>query len=173
MSAPNPNGWVHGFAHIGKDRDGMRECTGCKQTLPVADFYKYSKFERTFSRCKKCCKGQARRAWWRKRSPEVRHRRRLQSRKTNLRIKFGLSWEQFSAMIAAQNGCCAICKNSIDFEAKKAYGVDHDHVSGKVRAILCTTCNLGLGSFQDDPELLTAAANYLRLHRGGSDVKSQ
>lgn len=150
----------------------MRECTLCRRTLPVSDFYKYSRTQRTFSRCKACCKREATKAWRRSLSPEHRHRRQVKSRKANLRANYGLSWEQFCAMLAAQSGRCAICSTEISFEKKRSYAVDHDHATGKVRSILCPPCNAGLGSFRDDPDRMTKAAQYVLLHRGGDDVKS-
>jgi dihydroorotase-like cyclic amidohydrolase len=43
----------------------------------------------------------------------------------------------------------------------RALAVDHDHKTGKVRALLCRNCNTGLGNFQDSPELLKTAIQYL------------
>jgi len=53
---------------------------------------------------------------------------------------------------------CAIC------HAAPAQHVDHDHATGKVRALLCFNCNGGLGQFKDDPAVLRAAAEYVRFH---------
>jgi hypothetical protein len=55
-------------------------------------------------------------------------------------------------MLEVQGGLCAVCK------AAPAVHVDHDHVTGAVRALLCFNCNGGLGQFKDNPELLHAAA---------------
>jgi hypothetical protein len=44
------------------------------------------------------------------------------------------------------------------------FKVDHDHVTGAVRALLCHGCNIGIGLFRDDPGLLEDAASYLRAH---------
>ena len=75
--------------------------------------------------------------------------------------RFGLTAEQYQGMLEAQGGVCAICKRK---DPKKRLSVDHCHKSGKIRALLCSTCNLVLGKFLDDPNLFTAAAEYLRSH---------
>lgn len=71
-------------------------------------------------------------------------------------------------MIEEQDNKCAICgqeetakNNGIDVNK---LAVDHDHVTGRVRGLLCKACNNGLGHFQDDPELLEAAIRYLKEH---------
>jgi Recombination endonuclease VII len=61
-------------------------------------------------------------------------------------------------MLESQDGLCAICR------AAPAVHVDHDHVTGAVRALLCFNCNGGLGQFKDDPGLLHLAAFYVEHH---------
>lgn len=63
-------------------------------------------------------------------------------------------------LLLVQHDVCAICRSS-DW-GQKGPQVDHDHVTGRVRGILCTSCNQGLGRFRDQPDLLEAAAVYLR-----------
>jgi hypothetical protein len=72
---------------------------------------------------------------------------------------YGLSPEAWDALLAKQNGACAICKKDLRDDVMTV--VDHDHETGAVRGILCRTCNLGLGHLKDNPELLRAALAYL------------
>ena len=65
-------------------------------------------------------------------------------------------------MLEAQGGKCAIC-GTADFGIKGPV-LDHDHVSNHLRSVLCTTCNLGLGAFKDNPILMRAAAIYTETH---------
>lgn len=94
----------------------------------------------------------------------------------NLLYKHGMTVEQYDALLAAQGGGCALCGTT---EPKgrggERFHVDHDHACcpgqrscGKcVRALLCAHCNVGLGSFGDDPERLREAARYIEAHRKG------
>lgn len=74
-----------------------------------------------------------------------------------LRIKrYGIDTETFLRMIDDQNGKCALCLT------KPAKHLDHDHVTGKIRAVLCFSCNRGLGKFGDDPIVIRNAIEYLK-----------
>ena len=81
--------------------------------------------------------------------------------------KYGITQSDYSALLAAQWGPCAICgkgENTIGGRGGKtpmALSVDHDHHTGKVRGLLCAACNRGLGSFDHDAQLLLAAVRYL------------
>ncbi len=82
-----------------------------------------------------------------------------QVRAKNLMAKYGLSTERYAAMFLEQKGLCAVCHKPPPDKRKLA--VDHCHATGHVRALLCHSCNGGLGLFRDDPERLYAAALYL------------
>jgi hypothetical protein len=85
-----------------------------------------------------------------------------------LRESFGISMEEFRAMSEAQDGKCAICGSNhagTRHGKKKTLAVDHDHETGKVRGLLCEACNQGIGKLKDDPEILMAAAEYLKRHK--------
>lgn len=76
--------------------------------------------------------------------------------------KYGISGAEYDAMYAAQGGLCAICRQP---DRVGIYGevlaIDHCHDAGRIRGLLCSNCNRGLGMFLDDPDRLMAAAAYL------------
>lgn len=74
--------------------------------------------------------------------------------------KYGLTVAQYEAMREAQGNRCAVCGQPEP--RPQELSVDHDHVTGAVRALLCNDCNVGLGLLGEDPERLEAAATYLR-----------
>ena len=82
------------------------------------------------------------------------------NRAAHLKKKYGLDEAAFNAMLAAQDDRCAICRLKLP-GGKGAFHVDHCHVTGRVRGLLCMLCNHGLGNFRDDPLKLRAAAAYL------------
>ena len=101
--------------------------------------------------------------------PEDERRQRLSLtwRKSDLKKNFGITLEQYQAMHDAQDGRCAICgqEETATRDSKtKWLAVDHSHTDGHVRDLLCASCNVGLGNFQDDPARLRAAALYLERH---------
>ena len=103
------------------------------------------------------------------REAELRHESRMKNaphqRAKNIRLKYGLSVETFNELFEAQGERCAICgTSSFGTRAGKVLSafIDHDHISGNVRGLLCRTCNVGIGAFGDSPELLLEAAAYLK-----------
>jgi hypothetical protein len=81
--------------------------------------------------------------------------RKLQSRADHLKRQYDLTEHEVEAMRDAQGGVCAICRTA------PAVHVDHDHATGKVRGMLCFSCNAALGHFKDEPAVLRRAARYL------------
>lgn len=78
-----------------------------------------------------------------------------------------LSSDEYEARLAAQHGGCAICGGK---PKKRRLSVDHDHVTGHIRGLLCHSCNLAIGLFRDDTTLLMFAVAYLNVERGDADL---
>jgi endogenous inhibitor of DNA gyrase (YacG/DUF329 family) len=90
-----------------------------------------------------------------------------------LKTKYGLTPEQYQRMMEDQNHSCAICgKKDLAQRSKgktrQPLVVDHCHTTGKVRGLLCSHCNRGLGFLNDSADLLQKAANYLQSHQDHS-----
>jgi hypothetical protein len=88
--------------------------------------------------------------------PDVKARKREYYKAYDVFTKYGLTMADYNAIFLKQSGLCCICSRELDQPH-----IDHDHKTTKVRGILCASCNVGLGSFRDDPELCKNAAVYL------------
>jgi len=91
-------------------------------------------------------------------SPEEKIKR---NRKQQISL-YGLTVDQYDAMLMEQNYVCAICEKPEKSSSKKVLSIDHDHTTGKVRGLLCDTCNSGLGHFFDNLDFLESAVLYLK-----------
>jgi Recombination endonuclease VII len=80
------------------------------------------------------------------------------SARANLLKRHGMSLREYELRLALQGGACAICRKT----PKVPLCIDHCHVTGKVRGLLCRKCNSALGFYDDDPEVAQAGADYLR-----------
>ncbi len=83
----------------------------------------------------------------------------------HLKKNFNLTEGEYNLILENQNGVCAICKETetvIDGQSKKLkpLSVDHCHITGKIRGLLCTACNTGIGLLKHEPYILKAAALY-------------
>lgn len=83
-------------------------------------------------------------------------------RAQRLKAHYNLDPADYQRMMEDQGGICAICK-----EPMTEPHVDHDHETGCIRGLLCSTCNVGLGSFKDNLDWLEEAAEYLKEHAEG------
>ena len=161
----------------------MKRCTKCGELKPLAEFYRASGTRDGHRPDCKPCNLAAKHARyvanpgadierarkWARDNPEryrANQERYKQSgakaksnRKSHLKRKYGLTEAQYEAMVLTQDGLCAICKQ------RPAAHVDHDHATGRVRALLCFNCNGALGHMLDNPGWLMAAMEYLERHR--------
>lgn len=98
----------------------------------------------------------------RRRRAEQKEQVRETQRRYDLKRGYGMTPEEYDALVRQQNAGCAICGRGPE---KRLLAVDHCHRTGKVRGLLCHKCNPGIGIFCDDPELLRKAASYLEQHK--------
>lgn len=138
----------------------LRPCTKCSKTWPEVEFLEVKNRNGDVvwdSRCKSCVRTYIK-AWKQERSEALGY---SSNRDWHLRSHYGLEGGQaeWDAMFESQGKACAICRRTDP--NGKYWHLDHDHDTGKARAILCGTCNQGLGQFQDNAALLRAAADYL------------
>ena len=135
------------------------KCIKCKKTKSVREFYK--RWYNTNSRgrvqiwqseCKSCCIISAKKRY---RYDEKG------TRAKNLKQNFGISLEEYKQMLQNQNGVCDICGLVEIAKTKEHLSVDHNHKTGKVRGLLCNRCNVGLGAFGDDVDVMASAISYL------------
>jgi hypothetical protein len=82
-----------------------------------------------------------------------------------LKRKHRITLEEYNALHKSQNGCCAACGIPQE-KLSKRLAVDHDHVTGKKRELLCIHCNLALGQVKDNVEVLQKLIDYLNKHSG-------
>lgn len=149
-----------------------KTCTKCKEYKHISLFYKYTNSENYRACCKNCC------IHLKIITPETRERtnNRLRAfRKNNpkeawrkyLRNKSSITPEEYDALLLKQNGRCKICDKK---PSKVKLAVDHDHdcCNGQrscgrcVRGLLCRRCNMGIGIFYDDSNLIESAVAYVK-----------
>lgn len=82
--------------------------------------------------------------------------------------KYGIDAAAYDEMLRGQNGVCAICLTATP--GGRFFCVDHCHRTGRVRGLLCTHCNHGLGKFADSTANLERAINYLKCSEPGGNT---
>lgn len=167
-----------------------KECRHCKAEKPLMSFHKHKQMpDGHINVCRDCRSTYVygwrtenreivktkKSAYYQKNKEQINEKKK-QDRKTNkskykehnLMYFFGMTLAEYDMLFEQQNGICAICKNpetSCHQSGKiKDLAVDHDHKSGKIRGLLCSSCNMGLGKFKENAEYLRGAIAYIALH---------
>ena len=126
---------------------GMARCPACGQVKPVEEFTRSrASTSGRHAHCRPCHNDQTR---------ESAERLHGSTRDYHLMRRYGLTSADVDRMVEAQGGLCAICQE------REPKHVDHDHVTGAARGVLCSCCNQALGNARDRPDLLRAAIDYL------------
>ncbi len=125
----------------------MRRCPTCKLEKEDFDFYA-RKSGKNPSCCKDCSKVKSNKYYSENKGNISKDR--TNSWKSKLKSKYGLSDTEYSRMYKEQNGLCKICGKYIEY---RKLSVDHDHDTGKIRGLLCTSCNVRLGVVENAKKL--------------------
>lgn len=112
------------------------------------------------SRCNSCLHKEHKD--WVKNNPEkVREYRNKDSWTLVKRCKRrGITPKELIDVYEKQKECCAICDKQIDISES---AIDHNHITGEFRGVLCKKCNRALGLFEDSPFILKKALDYLKI----------
>lgn len=131
--------------------NGLKRCAKCGQRQSPSEFYCDNSCNDGFHpTCKSCCKARGQ-------AHSKTAKGKAAARNATLRFLFGIDQREYERLHVKQSGRCAICRGI----PPKRLDIDHDHVSGTVRGLLCNRCNQGLGLFRDNPLLLEVAKIYL------------
>jgi hypothetical protein len=149
----------------------MQRCNACGEDKAVTDFYvrrgkKGTRHGRRYE-CKRCSGLQV--ARWQAANPERKkqnerdhyHRNRDHFLDRDLRTKYRMTLDEFHSRLKSQGGGCALCGTK-DPRGNGKFHVDHNHTTGDVRALLCHSCNTGLGLLGDTVAALEKAVAYLK-----------
>lgn len=152
--------------------EALKYCGICKTEKASGSFYRNSWAKDGLATCCAECRDKyqtqyckentakvnALKYQWTENNPE-RAREHNRNGATKIRLKkYGLTFEQWDEMKLAQGGFCAICG------LERPLAIDHNHVTGKVRALLCMHCNTAIGHLQDSVEVVAKALEYLKKH---------
>ena len=125
-----------------------KQCTKCLHTKSLIDFPKNSKGKYGRGQvCKKC-------------SAEYADKYRQENYNKVYAKKFNISEEEVQTLLEKHS--CEICGKAP--KAVKRNSIDHCHITGKVRGLLCDDCNTALGKFKDNPTIIQSAIDYLKKH---------
>lgn len=139
---------------MGKNQEQeLKLCCTCKEVKTLEDFYKKRRTQRQ-SECKLCTKIR-RVVWWKSDAGKT------SSANSKLKARFGLSLDDYDKMLEDQQGQCLVCGATESYLGHRL-AIDHCHTTGKIRGLLCKSCNVGLGNFRDSVELLTNAISYIK-----------
>ena len=142
-----------------------KRCYRCKKTKLLKEFSPDEAVKDGFSpSCRKCQSVYDKKKYLKnKKNPIWRENVRKASHAAKIKHYFNLTIAKYDEMVELQDGVCAIC-GKIELSGRRL-SVDHDHSTGTIRQLLCRRCNMGIGQFSEDTQLLKQAIKYLEKHK--------
>jgi len=167
---------------------GMKNCSRCKQNLSVDEFGTSEALKCGYdSRCKKCNAERNKlhykevknslstaetllkkekqklykRIYYTQNKERLKRNANSYNTENYYKIYYGITKEEFIRKLSKQDNKCAICNIEIGEESQLKANLDHCHLTKKIRGVLCRYCNIGIGQFKEDIEIIKKAVNYL------------
>lgn len=135
-------------------------CNKCQESKLKSEFYKETNSKRGYRySCKDCESPRFIEYINKPGKKEKRNKTRRDLRRTKL---YNFPPELYKQRLKEQNNLCAICKTNKP-GGKGQFHADHNHVTNSPRGVLCHNCNVALGNFKDNPEILKSALKYLEM----------
>lgn len=158
-----------------KQKDN-KVCNSCKIEKKYSEYNKDRSISDGYENRCRDCRSSRKKELYQNRLEHFRNKSKINARifrkenpgyqrQYDLKRIYGITTDDYNTMLKEQNNCCSLCKTDNPKTKSNVFVVDHCHSSGKVRALLCSTCNAGLGAFYDNTELLTKAIEYLNIHK--------
>lgn len=141
-----------------------KTCTRCKTYKLFSGFAVNSKGRYGYKSVCKSCSNKGQRSLTKRRREEDPVKWSQYRRDKLLKSAYGITQKDFDKMLEAQSGRCAVC-GTAENQVTNVMFVDHCHSTGKVRGLLCSLCNSGIGKLQDDPEVVLKAYKYLLKYK--------
>lgn len=133
-------------------------CSTCTQERLLCDFHTAKRNKDGYQGHCKSCQAEKSKLW----KQENHERAYISNKAWELRTKYGMSIEEYDELLALQDNKCACCQVRAPVGTRRPFNVDHDHGTGRVRGILCPSCNSGIGHLSDSLEGVLMAVTYLR-----------
>lgn len=135
----------------------QRQCTKCGEWKPWEMFSWNGDKPYPHSRCLEC-QGKLVKS---RNDSMPNDKRKAKSRRSLLR-RYGLTLDDYEALLLKQNGRCKICGTPTSGRVSGVFLVDHNHSTGEVRGLLCSRCNVGMGNFDEDVTRLRRVIRYIK-----------
>ena len=124
----------------------LKQCKTCGLWLRLDDFsISYRGIHGVRKHCKKCCS----------------LKKKKSIRNSQYKIKYGITLDDYNKMFEEQHGCCALCGRH-QSTLRKNLSVDHNHKTGKVRALLCSACNTEVGKIDGRLNFILKVCDYIQ-----------
>lgn len=141
----------------------MKQCIKCGKVKEYSAFTPNGRTakgtQKYRSQCREC--DNARQREQREKRPNTERYSKERLKGYQLKASFGITYDEWAALMESRGWACEICKRTVETSGR-TLAVDHCHVTGKIRGILCQRCNCAIGLLMENSESLRNAINYLQ-----------